>query len=108
MHSLAYSPRSIRNKGSDMSQSSMTKLLIALMATMSMIAIAGCKKKSGADGSIAKLEGFEKQMCACKDKACADRVQDEMTKWGADNMKAAKPDDKPDPDLAKKSQDIMG
>ncbi len=30
---------------------------------------------------IAKMRGLTAQMCACKDKACADDVQDELTSW---------------------------
>ncbi len=89
----------------------MNKLTISFLAAMSLLAFAGCKKKGGAAGeAVAKMEGFQKSMCDCKDKACADKVNEEMAKWGtemAKNAGAAKPDDKPDPELAKKSADIM-
>jgi len=87
---------------------SMNKLMISFLAATSLFAF-GCKKKGGASDSIAKMEGFSKDMCACKDKACADKVNEEMTKWGtemAKNAGAAK-EEKPDPDMAKKSADIM-
>src|SRR5690242_16359679 len=48
-----------------------------------------CKKdiqKAGgaaqAKESIAKMTGFKDAMCACKDSACAQKVSDDMTKWG--------------------------
>jgi hypothetical protein len=83
----------------------MSKMMIALVATLSL---AACKKGGGANDSIAKMEGFQKAMCECKDKACADKVQDDMTKWGTEMAKTAKPaDDKPDPEMVKKSGEIM-
>ncbi len=88
----------------------MSKLTFALVAALSL-ATFGCKKKGGgaAAEAVAKMEGFSKSMCDCKDKACADKVNEDMTKWGtemAKNAGAAK-DEKPDPDLAKKSADVM-
>ena len=88
----------------------MNKLTISFVAAMSLLAFAGCKKKGGAAGeAVAKMEGFQKQMCDCKDKACADKVNEDMTKWGTEMAKTAgaAKDEKPDPELAKKSADIM-
>ncbi len=88
----------------------MNKLTISFVAAMSLLAFAGCKKKGGAAGeAVAKMEGFQKQMCDCKDKACADKVNEEMTKWGTEMAKTAgaAKEEKPDPELAKKSADIM-
>ena len=80
------------------------------MRTMIVLAVClafgACKKKSG-DDTVAKLEGFSKAMCECKDKACADKVTADMTAWGAEMSKNAGKEEKPDPDLAKKSADIM-
>ena len=87
----------------------MSKLTFALVAALSL-ATFGCKKKGGAAAeAVAKMEGFSKSMCDCKDKACADKVNEDMTKWGTEMAKSAgaSKDDKPDPDLAKKSADIM-
>jgi len=78
----------------------MTKWMIAF----AFLAFAGCKKKG--NDAMAKMESFEKQMCECKDKACADKVQDEMTKWAADASKMAKSDES-DPEMAKKSGEVM-
>ena len=61
----------------------MNKLTISFVAAMSLLAFAGCKKKGGAMGeSVAKMEGFQKSMCDCKDKACAVKVNEYVTKWG--------------------------
>ena len=81
----------------------MNKLMISFVAVLSFATI-GCKKKGG--DALSKLEEFQKSMCECKDKACADKVHADMTKWGSE-AKSAKPDDKPDPELAKKSGDLM-
>lgn len=52
------------------------------------------------DDALSKVEGFSSRMCACKDKACADAVNDDYTKWGTEMAKHARRDDghdKPDP-----------
>ena len=84
----------------------MNKLTIAFVAAVS-IASFGCKKKNAGGDALAKMEGFSKSMCECKDKACADKVNEEMTKWGTEMSKTADKDAKPDPDMAKKSADVM-
>src|SRR6478672_2278910 len=90
---------------------SMNKLTFALVAALSL-ATFGCKKKGGgaAAEALSKMEGFSKSMCECKDKACADKVNEEMTKWGTEMAKnaGATKDEKPDPELAKKTADVMG
>ena len=57
--------------------------------------------------SLAKMEGFQKRMCACKDKKCADKVNDDMTKWGTEMAKNSRPDGRPSQDVIKKSVDVM-
>jgi hypothetical protein len=57
--------------------------------------------------ALAKMRGFTDRMCACKDKACADQVQDDMTKWGMEMARNAKRDERPDPDMIKESGEIM-
>ncbi|MBA2545164.1 MAG: hypothetical protein H0V17_36315, partial [Deltaproteobacteria bacterium] len=90
---------------------SMSKLMFVFAAAVSLATFTGCKKKGGgaAGEAVAKMEGFQKSMCDCKDKACADKVNEDMAKWGTEMSKnaGATKDDKPDPDLAKKSADIM-
>ncbi len=34
------------------------------------------------EAAIRKIDQFTDQMCACKDKACAEKVNDAMTRWG--------------------------
>src|SRR5215470_10495487 len=41
------------------------------------------------DDTIAKMSEFRDQMCACSDKACADLVTDDMTKWAQQMAKSA-------------------
>lgn len=74
----------------------MKNLTIAFLATASLFAVGACKKKGGGDAgeAVAKMTEFKDQMCACKDKACADKVQEGMTKWSTEM--AAKAGDKKD------------
>ena len=53
--------------------------------------LAGCPKphQDQAAAAVAKMREFMDKMCACKDKACADRIQDETTKWASDMAKTA-------------------
>jgi hypothetical protein len=74
----------------------MKNLTIALLAAVSLLSFAGCKKKGGGSDALAKMTEFKDQMCKCTDKPCADKVMEAMTKWGADmakegNKEAAKP-----------------
>src|SRR5438128_1138530 len=85
----------------------MQKMMVSLMATLSLVTVAGCKKKGGGSDSLAKMESFQKSMCECKDKACADKVNSDMAAWGTEMAKTADKDAKPDPDMAKKSADVM-
>jgi hypothetical protein len=71
----------------------------ALAIIIAMSLFTGCKKKGGADEAVAKVEGFATEMCACKDKACADGVNDKMKKWSDEHAKSGA---EADPDLAKK------
>ena len=84
----------------------MQKFSIAFLAAMSLASF-GCKKKGGAGEAMAKMGEFKDQMCACKDKKCADGVQDAMNKWSAENAKNAgdKPE-KPDEETMKKMSEV--
>lgn len=66
-------------------------------------------EQTGARQAVAIMERFQRKMCKCRDRVCADKVNEEMTKWGTEMAKNAsgKSDDKPDPQIAKKSADIM-
>ncbi len=71
----------------------MKNLTIAFLATASLLSVSACKKKGGGAGeAMAKMGEFADEMCKCKDKACADKVQESMTKWSAD-MAANAPKD---------------
>ena len=61
----------------------MKNLTIAFIATASLFAVGACKKKGGGDAgeAVAKMTEFKDQMCACKDKACADKVKEEFMGW---------------------------
>jgi len=39
--------------------------------------------------TVAKMSTYKDQMCACKDKACADHVQEDLVRWANDMAKDA-------------------
>jgi hypothetical protein len=62
--------------------------------TAFLLLVVACKKKMpdvDYDVALAKAVEFKDQMCACKDKACADIVHEAMTKWSMD-LAARTPD----------------
>jgi hypothetical protein len=67
----------------------MKNLSIAFLAAVSLMSFAGCKKKGGGADMMAKMTEFKDAMCKCADKACADKVTADMTKWQADMAKEA-------------------
>jgi hypothetical protein len=83
----------------------MKNLSIAILATLALASFGGCKKKGGGDdNTTAKLTEFKDQMCKCTDKACTDKVMDDMTKWGQEAAKIVEKDAKPNEDDVKKRQ----
>ena len=67
------------------------------------------KSSEMAKCAVATMEHYTNKMCSCTDKTCANGVNEGLTKWGTNMAKTAgaHKDEKPDPDLAKKSADIM-
>jgi hypothetical protein len=35
------------------------------------------------------MRGFKDQMCACKDKVCADRVQEDLVQWSTEMARSS-------------------
>ena len=61
------------------------------MSKLSMFAVGvvmafGCGSKDPLDKAISGLEDWKGKMCACKDKACADKVHEDYKKWENDVM----------------------
>jgi len=52
---------------------------------MTLAVAPACKKSGGAGEAIAKMTELKGKMCACKDKACADQVTADTTKWSAEH-----------------------
>ena len=89
----------------------MKNLTIAFLAAASLFTVGACKKKGGGDAgeAMAKMSEFADDMCKCKDKACADKVQEGMTKWSTDMAAkggAKKADEKPDEAMMKKMTEV--
>jgi len=60
--------------------------------------------------ALEAMTKFKDQMCSCKvgDKACGDKVAEDMMKWGQQMAKdASASPEPPDPETAKKAADIM-
>jgi hypothetical protein len=53
---------------------------------------AGCGK-GGLDGKLDELSKIKDEVCACKDKACADAAHDKYVAWKKGNSKDDKPSD---------------
>ena len=70
----------------------MKKISFAFICAVALLSFTGCKKKGGSGEAIAKMTEFSDKMCKCADKACADKVQEEMNKWSADQAKNASGD----------------
>jgi hypothetical protein len=56
----------------------------------------------GADEAIAKVERFATEMCACQDKTCAERIQEDFTRWGTDMAKGSRDSGKISEDATKR------
>jgi hypothetical protein len=85
----------------------MKNLSIVFVAALSLMSVAGCKKKGGSD-AMAKSKEFADRVCACADKKdgeCFKKVQEEMGKWAADNADKMK-DYKPTEEEQKQATEI--
>jgi hypothetical protein len=58
---------------------------IRTSALMFVFGLAACK--SDVDEAVGKMKKFADDMCACKDKACAEKVSAEMAKYGEEMSK---------------------
>lgn len=63
----------------------MQKFIRTSAALMLVLSLGACK--SEVDEAIGKMKKFSDDMCACKDKACAEKVTAEMTKYGEEAAK---------------------
>lgn len=54
--------------------------------------IKACERKLGGGEAVAALTQFKDKMCACTDRACADRVSQEMMVWSKSHMDDEQPD----------------
>jgi hypothetical protein len=74
-------------------------LLLALAVTV------GCKKKNNAGEALAKMTDFRDRMCACADKPCADKLNQEYMDWANKSSGGDKPTQMSEED-AKKITDV--
>lgn len=64
------------------------------------------KGAAAAAEAVSKMTGFKDSMCKCADKACADKVTEEMTKWSSEMAKTGATNMKPSPEDAKKMGEL--
>lgn len=78
-----------------------------LLASIALVLLApACKKKGASAGeAIARFSEFTDRVCACKDRACTERVTEDMTKWSMD-MQRSHRDAKPTADEMKRMTDL--
>lgn len=68
-------------------------IIITLFLGVGLVgAGAGCGK-GGLDGKLDELSKIKDEVCACKDKACADAAHEKYTAWKKGNSKDDKPSD---------------
>ncbi len=75
---------------------------------ISLLVLAACPKTSDRARiaeAITKFRGFTDEVCACKDKACADKVSDDMAKW-ASTMASSSKEPKPSETEMKDMQEL--
>jgi hypothetical protein len=70
----------------------------------SLFLVAGCSDKW--DKAISQMDGFKDKMCACKDKACTDGVEKEVSAWESTMKDTFKKDEKPPEKLMEKGDKI--
>ena len=70
----------------------------------SLFLVAGCSDKW--DKAISQMDGFKDKMCACKDKACTDGVEKEVSAWESTMKDTFKKDEKPPEKLIEKGDKI--
>ena len=63
----------------------MKKISIAFVAALSLMAVAGCKKKGG------EMKAMRDDMCACKDAKCVDEVTKKYAKASEGKAEAKEP-----------------
>lgn len=74
----------------------MKKHVVSGIALAFLVGLSGCK-----DDLTKQMEGFKDEMCACKDKACAEKVAEKMGKWATENAEKVGKDTKPTPEQEK-------
>lgn len=81
----------------------MNQIMIACVAALSLVSVAGCSKSGGGgDEYLSKMEGWKTDICKCKagETACAQKVLDDQKKYTDEMAKKTDKDAKPDPAAA--------
>ena len=67
------------------------------MRTLAIVVglLVGCHGNDKFDDAVTEIEGFRDRMCACHDKTCADKVQDDWRAYQKKLRETLGPDGKP-------------
>lgn len=79
--------------------------IVPVLALTLAAGAAGCKKKNSAGEALAKMTDFRDRMCACADKPCADKLNQEYMDWANKSSGGDKPTQMSEDD-AKKITDV--
>lgn len=76
-----------------------------------LLALGACPARNNAErnieAAIAKMGEYARRVCACVDKACADKVQEDLTAWSVEMVKSSSiKDAKPTEDQMKRMADV--
>jgi hypothetical protein len=85
----------------------MKKIAFVFIAALAVLSFTGCKKKDAMKEAMGKMEGFKTAMCACKDKACAEKVDKDMKDYGEKMKGKGDKDAKMSPDDEKKMMEAV-
>jgi len=80
--------------------------LKAVVCALGLSVVVAAGSACGSD-PLKKLEEFTDQMCACKDQACVDKVNKDMTEWMKANADKAKDPNEGDREKASKIMERM-
>src|SRR6185503_2789238 len=83
----------------------MNKIVIAFLAALSLTAF-GCKKKGGGEEFLKKQQEYKDKVCKCTTVDCVKKETEAWAATATEMGKAMGKDFKPDPDMAKKMDEI--
>jgi len=78
----------------------------AALAAVVVLATPACKKRSETGEALATFRAYQEQMCACRDKTCADRVTADLQRWSDEMARNEREPAPPDETQLKQLQEV--